>query len=873
MRAALVRQKFLSYFTARKHHPVPSSSLVPADDPTLLFTNAGMVQFKRVFQGLERRDYTRAVTCQKCVRAGGKHNDLEQVGHTARHHTFFEMLGNFSFGDYFKQEAIEYAWEWVTGKDWLGLAPDRVYITVHHSDDEARRLWRQIAGIPESRIYGLGDKDNFWQMGETGPCGPCSEILVDIRGKGEVGKGKGELSLDEFVRLSEAGELLEIWNLVFMQFDQQADGSRPPLPAPSVDTGAGLERVTSVMQHVPSDYDTDVFTPIIERAVEVVGTRYDRGERGASYRVLADHARAVAFLLADGVYPSNEGRGYVLRRILRRAVRHAWLLGRREPTLVHLVRTVEDLMGGVYPELVRKRADIESVTRAEEERFFDTIDGGLARLDELKGTPVISGEDAFKLYDTYGFPIDLTQLIAAERGQAVDIAGFERALEEQRKRSRAGSGTLKKGHPPSVVVKRPGEWRTVKPKKKQKWVGYETTAAETEVLKFRQSDDRVEVVLEENPFYVESGGQVSDTGRVKGEGWELDVSEVEKVDGASAVVGHFEHAFEPTAVLAQVDERRRKNIERNHTATHLVHAALRKILGPHVRQQGSVVAPDRLRFDFAHHGPIDDPTLARVEEEVNAHIWENLPVETREMKYKEAIAAGAMAFFTEKYGDIVRVVDVPGVSLELCGGTHVLATGQIALFRFTHETGAAAGVRRIEAVTGPLAYELVRKLDQQFAEAAGTLKAQPEHLTKRIETLLEENRKLERRVEELLRSGGQPATGNVERLGDVELYIDQRDLSDRDQIGALMDAFRASHKGAISVLFTDGERPGIHVAVTDDLVQRGVKAGEIAAALAAVSGGKGGGRAHFASAGGGGPAKPGEGRAQGPPLIKRRLAR
>src|SRR5437016_14496707 len=764
MKSADIRRKFIDYFkaSARSHQEVPSGPLVPADDPTLLFTNAGMVQFKRVFQGLERRDYTRAVTCQKCVRAGGKHNDLEQVSHTARHHTFFEMLGNFSFGDYFKKEAIEYAWEWVTGKDWLGIAPDRLYITVHHSDDEARQLWRQIAGIAESRIYGLGDKDNFWQMGETGPCGPCSEILVDIRTNAERGTRNAELRLDDFVALSEAGQLLEIWNLVFMQYDQQADGSRVPLPAPSVDTGAGLERVTSVMQHVSSDYDTDVFMPIIERAVEVVGTRYDRGERGASYRVLADHARAVAFLLADGVYPSNEGRGYVLRRILRRAVRHAWLRGRREPTLVHLVRTVEDLMGGLYPELERKRADIESVTRAEEERFFDTIEGGLTRLDERKGTPVISGEDAFKLYDTYGFPIDLTQLIAAERGQAVDIAGFERALEEQRKRSRlhgsARAHSRVKGdltvHAPAVHVKQAGEWRTVKPTKKQKWVGYETTQAETDVLKFRQSGDRVDVVLEENPFYVESGGQVSDTGTVKGEGWELDVSGVEKVDGGSAVVGRFEHAFEPNAVLAQVDERRRKNIERNHTATHLVHAALRKILGPHVRQQGSVVAPDRLRFDFAHHGPIDDPTLARVEEEVNTHIWENLPVATREMKYKEAIAAGAMAFFTEKYGDVVRVVDVPGVSLELCGRAHVPATGQIALFRFTHETGAAAGVRHIEAVTGLGAYALVRRLEQQLAEAGAVLKAQPEHLTKRIETLLEENRKLEKRIQELLRSGG-----------------------------------------------------------------------------------------------------------------------
>src|SRR5690349_9457388 len=523
MTSAEIRRKFTDFFKAppRDHQEVASGSLVPADDPTLLFTNAGMVQFKRVFQGLERRPYTRAVTCQKCVRAGGKHNDLEQVGHTARHHTFFEMLGNFSFGDYFKKEAIACAWEWVTGQEWLGISPDRLYVTVHHTDDEARTLWRTF--VPERRIYGLGDDDNFWQMGDTGPCGPSSEILVDIR---ERGAGSGTLSQNDFIRLSEAGQLLEIWNLVFMQFDQQADGSRSPLPAPSVDTGAGLERIAAVMQGVPSNFDTDLFTPIIERAVEVIGKRYDRGERGASYRVLADHARAVAFLLADGVYPSNEGRGYVLRRILRRAVRHAWLLGRREPTLVHLVHTVEELMGGVYPELIRKRADIENVTRAEEERFFDTVEGGLARLEELKGTPVISGEDAFKLYDTYGFPIDLTQLIAAERGQAVDIAGFDKALEQQRKRSRAGSGALKiEGHAPSVVVKHAGEWRTVKPKKKQQWVGYETTEAETEVLKFRQSEDRVEVVLEQNPFYVESGGQVSDTGRVKGEGWDLDVSD------------------------------------------------------------------------------------------------------------------------------------------------------------------------------------------------------------------------------------------------------------------------------------------------------------------------------------------------------------
>ena len=610
MKAADIRRKFLDFFKARSHTEVPSGPLVPPDDPTLLFTNAGMVQFKRVFQGLERRDYTRAVTCQKCVRAGGKHNDLEQVGHTARHHTFFEMLGNFSFGDYFKQEAIEYAWEWVTGSKWLGIDPDRLYVTVHHTDGEARKLWRQVTGIADTRIYGLGDKDNFWQMGDTGPCGPCSEILVDIQGKGDGGRGKGALGMDEFVALSEEGRFLEIWNLVFMQFDQQPDGKRNPLPKPSVDTGAGLERITSVMQGVPTDYDTDVFHPIIVQAVEIVGRPYDRGPSGAPYRVLADHARAVAFLLADGVYPSNEGRGYVLRRILRRAVRHAWLLGRREPTLAQLTGAVSGVMGDVYPELVSKQQHIERVTRAEEERFLETIEGGLERMEELKGTGVITGEDAFKLYDTFGFPIDLTQMIASERKQTVDVEGFDQALGQQRRRSRAARKTAAEG---GKGRQRRGAWVELKKKALQKWIGYETTKAETEPIAFRQTGDQLELILEENPFYVESGGQVSDTGVVTGDGWELTVEGVEKVDGKSAVVGTFGEAFEPTAAVAQVNEARRRNIERNHTATHLVHAALRKILGTHVRQAGSVVAPERLRFDFSHHGPIKGDQLAAIE--------------------------------------------------------------------------------------------------------------------------------------------------------------------------------------------------------------------------------------------------------------------
>src|SRR5882762_5904753 len=865
MKSADIRRKFIDYFKARprSHQEVPSSSLVPADDPTLLFTNAGMVQFKRVFQGLERRDYTRAVTCQKCVRAGGKHNDLEQVGHTARHHTFFEMLGNFSFGDYFKKEAIEYAWEWVTSSQWLGIDPDRLFVTVHQSDDEARKLWRQVTGIADSRIYGLGDKDNFWQMGDTGPCGPCSEILVDVRSR-ERGAGSRPPSLDEFVALSEDGKFLEIWNLVFMQYDQQPDGTRSPLPAPSVDTGAGLERITSLMQNVQSNFDTDLFQPIIAQAVEIVGRPYDRGPSGAPYRVLADHARAVAFLLADGVYPSNEGRGYVLRRILRRAVRHAWLLGRREPTLAQLTRPVTGVMGDVYPELVSKEPHIERVTRAEEERFLETIEGGLTRMEELRHQPVISGEDAFKLYDTYGFPLDLTQMIAAEHGHTVDVEGFEQALGDQRHRSRAARKAAAGG---GEGRRRGGEWVELKKKAKQKWIGYEVTKTETEPIAFRQTADQLELILEQNPFYAESGGQVSDTGVVKGDGWELTVEGVEKVDGRNAVVGTFGEPFEPTPALAQVNEARRRNIERNHTATHLVHAALRKILGTHVRQAGSVVSPERLRFDFSHHGPIKGDQLAVIDAEVNAHIWENLPIETRQSSYKDAVAAGAMALFGEKYGDVVRVVDVPGVSLELCGGTHVDATGQIALFRFTHETGAAAGVRRIEALTGPTAYRYALEAQHRLAEASGRLKPQPEHLARRIEAMLEENKKLERRVAELLKAGT-GETGNVQRIGDLELHLSESSVDDRDQITAIMDGFRAKHKRAISVLFTTGERAGIHVAVTDDLVSKGVKAGEIANAIASTTGGKGGGRPHFASAGVGDVTKLGEARARTPEIVR-----
>jgi alanyl-tRNA synthetase len=891
-----IRRSFVEFFQARGHEHVPSSSLVPAGDPTLLFTNAGMVQFKRVFQGLEHRSEKRAVTVQKCVRAGGKHNDLEQVGHTARHHTFFEMLGNFSFGDYFKREAIAFGWEWVTSERYLGIHPDRIYVSVHESDDEARRLWREVTGIANERIYGLGDKDNFWQMGDTGPCGPCSEIYVDLRSDGRLGgwavgserhQPPNRLTaqpptLEQFLELTEAGQLLEIWNLVFMQFDQAADGSRTPLPAPSVDTGAGLERIAAVMQRVGSNFDTDLFTPMIQRAVEVIGRPYDQGPRGAGFRVLADHARAVAFLLADGVYPSNDGRGYVLRRILRRAVRHAFLLGRKDPTLVDLTAVVVETMGGVYRELKQKADHIASVTRAEEERFLETIEDGLKRLDEIivGASGTVSGEDAFKLYDTYGFPVDLTQIIAAERGWAVDVVGFDRALEQQQDRSRrarrVASGSAASASTP--VRRAPGGRRgftRVRPRLRQRFVGYEATSVETDVLAFRLAEDRLELVLHENPFYAESGGQVSDTGVVKGQDWELRVSDVRKLEGLQVVVGPWNGPFDPTPVEAIVAEERRRNIERNHSATHLVHAALRKVLGTHVRQAGSVVAPERLRFDFSHHQPVGDAALSGIEEEVNRGVWANVDVETYEMSYADAIAQGAMALFGEKYGERVRLVDMPGISKELCGGTHVRTTGQIGFFHFTTETGVAAGVRRIEAVTGPGAYAAIRELDQRLSQAADALRTNPEALATRIEALLAERKRLEKQIEELLRTEargpGAGVTGEEHRINGTLLVVGDAPVPDRDQIGLLMDAFRDKQRNAVQVLFVRGDRPGVHVGVTDDLISRGVRADDVASGIAAVSGGRGGGRPHFASAGVGDPALFEEMRRRVPEIVSNLL--
>ncbi|HET9513917.1 MAG TPA: alanine--tRNA ligase [Gemmatimonadales bacterium] len=869
MQAHRIRRLFLDYFADRGHQEVPSSSLVPADDPTLLFTNSGMVQFKRLFLGQEQRDYQRAITCQKCVRAGGKHNDLEQVGHTKRHHTFFEMLGNFSFGDYFKDEAIEFAWEFVTSEQFLGLHPDRLWVTVHHSDDEARGYWRSTSGLPDSRIFGLGDQDNFWQMGDTGPCGPCSEIYVDLEWKPGSVVSPHAFSQAEFESMAEAGRFLEIWNLVFMQFDRSADGTLTPLPRPSVDTGAGLERIASVLQDVDDNFHIDLFLPLLDQASQLVGAPYPRSLAGpgGSYRVLADHARAVAFLLTDGVYPSNEGRGYVLRRILRRAVRHAWLLGRKKPTLAPLTQTVVDVMGEVYPDLIEKREFIREVTLTEEERFLETIEGGLRRLEELfaSGVSTIPGEEAFRLYDTFGFPVDLTQLIAAERGVGVDAGGFEGALEGQRSRSRAARQPAT--GPLVQTSGRSKSWRSLK-RGRQKFVGYETTEAETDLLAVREDADRLELLLHRNPFYVESGGQVSDIGFVEGDSWSLLIDEVKKDERGTVVAGPlgFE-GFDPGDVRAVVDTPRRRNIERNHSATHLVHWALRKHLGSHVRQQGSLVEPGRLRFDFTHHGPLDPAQVDAIERDVNQLIWENTRVDTREMPLGDALALGAMAFFSEKYGDLVRVVTM-GPSIELCGGTHVRSTGALGLFRITSQGGVAAGVRRIEAVTGPVAYEEVDRLKGRLEEVATALKAQPEHVARRIEQLLAERAKLEARLAEALKSGG----GSVSRedtleVGGVRLTLGETSMEDRDELGQVVDRFRSGRERSVLVLFGTAGRGAVHVAVSDDLVRQGRKAGDLVNRIAAVSGGRGGGRPHFASAGAGDPERLDEARSAAPHLV------
>jgi len=876
MHASEIRDRFLRYFERNGHAILSSSSLVPGDDPTLLFTNAGMVQFKRVFLGLAEPPGggRRATTAQKCLRAGGKHNDLEQVGHTARHHTFFEMLGNFSFGDYFKRDAIRFAWEFVTGE--LKLPPEHLRVTVYREDDEARALWREIAGLPDSRIYGLGEKDNFWQMADTGPCGPCTEIYVDLAHVADdwapppgedaawADPARVELDTDGFVEGAEAGRFVEIWNLVFMQFDRQPDGRLVPLPRPSVDTGAGLERIAAVMQRVSNNFDTDIFAPLME-AVELqipAGSELPPEERMAAKRVIADHARAIAFLLADGVHPSNEGRGYVLRRILRRAVRYAWLLGRRGPTLGAVVDRVIASMADVYPELHARRRHLLETTRAEEERFLATIEGGMRRFDELAPPHTtqersIAGDDAFRLYDTYGFPIDLTDLMARERGYTVDIPGFERALAAQRAQSQEERRSRKLAVAVDDLAD-PAAW-TLAPDglAGARFVGYDRRASETEVLGVRELDGgRVALLLRESPFYAESGGQISDTGEVAGDGWRVMVDDVRRVDGRPVAIGTASGTVTLGAARATVPAERRLDTERNHTATHLLHAALRAVLGEHVHQAGSLVAPDRLRFDFTHTGPLTAEQLDRVQDMVNRGILSATPVTTTERPYRDAIASGAMALFGEKYGDIVRVVEIPALSTELCGGTHVRNTGEIGLFTIVSESGVAAGVRRIEAVTGVRAYEGARERDRALQEIALLVKAPVALAPRRVQQLVDERRALERRVSELMRGGAaggalQPLLDGAVPVEGVRVIASRADVPDARSLQELAEALRDRAADIVAVLggsFEGGKHTFV-VASGDAARERGARADATVRAITAAVGGRGGGKPAFAQAG------------------------
>jgi alanyl-tRNA synthetase len=903
MLAAEIRTRFLAYFEKNGHAIRPSSSLVPAEDPTLLFTNAGMVQFKKVFLGMEDppEGKRRATTSQKCVRAGGKHNDLEQVGHTARHHTFFEMLGNFSFGDYFKRDAIKFAWEFITED--LKIPREHLRVTVFHEDDEARALWREVANVPDNRIYGLGAKDNFWQMADTGPCGPCTEIYVDLAHmasdwafpSGASGEWTNteiqDYSLDAFVEGAEAGRFLEIWNLVFMQFDRQADGTMVPLPKPSVDTGAGLERIAAVLQGVTNNFHTDLFRPLIQKVEDVVGIGYPYrpgvglgtavGKDGrpidpASFRVLADNARAVGFLLADGVFPSNEGRGYVLRRILRRAVRHAWLLGRREPTLVHVVEVLIDTMRDLYPELHVRRKHILETTRAEEERFLATIDAGMSRFEELapaastqgstamRGT--LSGEDAFRLYDTFGFPIDLTDLMARERGYLVDIAGFERALQAQRKQSQ-DERKSKQIAVSADDFADPTLWTHDQQHEAGmgRFVGYDVIEVDTLVTAVRHlPDGRVAVMLRESPFYAESGGQVSDHGRITGEGWSVAVNEVRKVDGRIAAIGEATGEIAFGRAHATVPRDRRRDTERNHTATHLLHAALRKILGDHVHQAGSLVAPDRLRFDFTHHGPLSAEQLAAIEADANAGVWASVPVTIQEESYNDAVARGAMALFGEKYGDVVRVVEIPALSVELCGGTHVRNTAEIGLIRIVSESGVAAGVRRIEAITGPRAFQFLADRERALLQVASRLKVPMSGLTsgleqieKKLDGLMDERKQLEKRLDEAMRGGAtggglaQQLVAAASDIAGTRVVSARVDVPDVKALQALGDAVREALGSGVAVLgaaFADGKGALLAVA-TDDARDRGLRADIVVRDVAATVGGRGGGKPQMAQAG------------------------
>ncbi|MCN4639014.1 alanine--tRNA ligase [Escherichia coli] len=849
---AEIRQAFLDFFHSKGHQVVASSSLVPHNDPTLLFTNAGMNQFKDVFLGLDKRNYSRATTSQRCVRAGGKHNDLENVGYTARHHTFFEMLGNFSFGDYFKHDAIQFAWELLTSEKWFALPKERLWVTVYESDDEAYEIWEKEVGIPRERIIRIGDNkgapyasDNFWQMGDTGPCGPCTEIFYD-HGDHIWGGPPGSPEED-------GDRYIEIWNIVFMQFNRQADGTMEPLPKPSVDTGMGLERIAAVLQHVNSNYDIDLFRTLIQAVAKVTGAT-DLSNK--SLRVIADHIRSCAFLIADGVMPSNENRGYVLRRIIRRAVRHGNMLGAKETFFYKLVGPLIDVMGSAGEDLKRQQAQVEQVLKTEEEQFARTLERGLALLDEelakLSGD-TLDGETAFRLYDTYGFPVDLTADVCRERNIKVDEAGFEAAMEEQRRRAREASG-FGADYNAMIRVDSASEFK-----------GYDHLELNGKVTALFVDGKAVDainagqeavVVLDQTPFYAESGGQVGDKGELKGTNFSFAVEDMQKYGQAIGHIGKLAAGSLKVgdAVQADVDEARRARIRLNHSATHLMHAALRQVLGTHVSQKGSLVNDKVLRFDFSHNEAMKPEEIRAVEDLVNAQIRRNLPIETNIMDLEAAKAKGAMALFGEKYDERVRVLSMGDFSTELCGGTHASRTGDIGLFRIISESGTAAGVRRIEAVTGEGAIATVHADSDRLSEVAHLLKGDSNNLADKVRSVLERTRQLEKELQQLKEQAAAQESANLSSkaidVNGVKLLVSELSGVEPKMLRTMVDDLKNQLGSTIIVLATVVEgKVSLIAGVSKDVTDR-VKAGELIGMVAQQVGGKGGGRPDMAQAGG-----------------------
>ncbi|MEB6991836.1 alanine--tRNA ligase [Escherichia coli] len=849
---AEIRQAFLDFFHSKGHQVVASSSLVPHNDPTLLFTNAGMNQFKDVFLGLDKRNYSRATTSQRCVRAGGKHNDLENVGYTARHHTFFEMLGNFSFGDYFKHDAIQFAWELLTSEKWFALPKERLWVTVYESDDEAYEIWEKEVGIPRERIIRIGDNkgapyasDNFWQMGDTGPCGPCTEIFYD-HGDHIWGGPPGSPEED-------GDRYIEIWNIVFMQFNRQADGTMEPLPKPSVDTGMGLERIAAVLQHVNSNYDIDLFRTLIQAVAKVTGAT-DLSNK--SLRVIADHIRSCAFLIADGVMPSNENRGYVLRRIIRRAVRHGNMLGAKETFFYKLVGPLIDVMGSAGEDLKRQQAQVEQVLKTEEEQFARTLERGLALLDEelakLSGD-TLDGETAFRLYDTYGFPVDLTADVCRERNIKVDEAGFEAAMEEQRRRAREASG-FGADYNAIIRVDSASEFK-----------GYDHLELNGKVTALFVDGKAVDainagqeavVVLDQTPFYAESGGQVGDKGELKGANFSFAVEDTQKYGQAIGHIGKLAAGSLKVgdAVQADVDEARRARIRLNHSATHLMHAALRQVLGTHVSQKGSLVNDKVLRFDFSHNEAMKPEEIRAVEDLVNTQIRRNLPIETNIMDLEAAKAKGAMALFGEKYDERVRVLSMGDFSTELCGGTHASRTGDIGLFRIISESGTAAGVRRIEAVTGEGAIATVHADSDRLSEVAHLLKGDSNNLADKVRSVLERTRQLEKELQQLKEQAAAQESANLSSkaidVNGVKLLVSELSGVEPKMLRTMVDDLKNQLGSTIIVLATVVEgKVSLIAGVSKDVTDR-VKAGELIGMVAQQVGGKGGGRPDMAQAGG-----------------------